>query len=284
MTSSTGSADDQFRAFMRDNLDRAAELLSVGITDETVYGWYLRSIGCRVEHPDHGTCWLRVHSEPIASARGETWTGTADAEAIAGVAKPQLLATNEWDDEFSRRRQRAELTTFVADRPVSTEELVTTGLDVPDEWWTDLRRNLDRLSATVTTRQRTTQDEITRRLRVFWGDEVPSDVERWACAHGDLHWHNLSGPRLVILDWEMWGMAPLGYDAATLLCHSLLEPLTAHRVMEEFRHELDTPDGRISQLAVAARILLRAEQGEYAALVQPLHEHVREILHGSGTG
>lgn len=42
MTSSTGSADDQFRAFMRDNLDRAAELLSVGITDETVYGWYLR--------------------------------------------------------------------------------------------------------------------------------------------------------------------------------------------------------------------------------------------------
>lgn len=225
-----------------------------------------------------------MHSEPIASARGETWTGTADAEAIAGVAKPQLLATNEWDDEFSRRRQRAELTTFVADRPVSTEELVTTGLDVPDEWWTDLRRNLDRLSATVTTRQRTTQDEITRRLRVFWGDEVPSDVERWACAHGDLHWHNLSGPRLVILDWEMWGMAPLGYDAATLLCHSLLEPLTAHRVMEEFRHELDTPDGRISQLAVAARILLRAEQGEYAALVQPLHEHVREILHGSGTG
>lgn len=267
-----------FRAFMRENLAHAAAVLSTEVAGEPVFGWYLRSIGSQVEHAYHGTCWLRVHSEPFATATGESWTGAADAEVITGVAKPRLLAETEWDDHGYGRRQRGELTTFIADQPASMDETVTGALDVPDPWWWDLRRSLDRVAATVTARQRTTQEEITRRLRVFWGDAARSEVDHWECAHGDLHWRNLTAPGLVLLDWEMWGLAPRGYDAATLLCHSLLHPPTARRVMEEFSQVLDTPDGRVSQLAVAARILLRAEQGEYDALVQPLHDHVSGLL------
>ncbi|WP_109505401.1 phosphotransferase family protein [Nocardioides speluncae] len=275
------AADEQFRAFMHENLAHAAAVLSAEVAGEPVFGWYLRSIGSRVEHADHGTCWLRVHSEPFATASGDTWTGTADAEGIADVAKPELLAAHEWDEESYGRRQRAELTTFVAEQPVSGgsgEDMVTAPPDLPGQWWSHLRRNLDSVAETVTTRQRTTQEVITRRLRVFWGDRVPSDVENWVCAHGDLHWGNITAPNLVLLDWEHWGLAPRGYDAATLLCHSLLHPPTAQRVMDQFSQVLDTPDGRVSQLAVAARILLRAEHGEYGALVQPLHDHISKIL------
>jgi hypothetical protein len=52
----------------------------------------------------------------------------------------------------------------------------------------------------------------------------------WATAHADLHWGNLRGPTLCILDWESWRPAPAGYDAATLYCNSLPHPPTAHRV------------------------------------------------------
>jgi hypothetical protein len=278
MTEPGRSADEQFVGFMRANLAQAAALLSAEVSGEPIFGWYLRSIGSRVEHADHGTCWLRVHSEPFATATGETWTGTADAAVITDVAMPRLLDEVEWDDEGYGRRQRGELTTFIADRPVSTDETATGALDVPEHWWRDLQRSLDHVAATATTRRRTTQEEITRRLRIFWGDGVPSEVDHWDGAHGDLHWRNLTAPNLVLLDWEMWGLAPRGYDAATLLCHSLLHPPTAQEVMEQFSHVLDTPDGRVSQLAVAARILLRAEQGEYDALVQPLHDHLSKLL------
>lgn len=281
MTEQGRSADEQFAEFMRANLAHAAAALSAEVAGEPVFGWYLRSIGSQVEHADHGTCWLRVHSEPFPTASGDTWTGMADAEAIADVAKPELLATHEWDEESPGRRQRAELTNFVADQPVSGgmgEDLRAAPPDLPGDWWFDLRRNLDRVAETVTARRRTTQEEITRRLRVFWGDRVSYEVENWVCAHGDLHWGNLTAPHLVLLDWEHWGLAPRGYDAATLLCHSLLDPPTARRVAEEFRHELDSPDGRISQFAVGARILLRAEHGEYDALVQPLHDHLSSFL------
>lgn len=53
---------------------------------------------------------------------------------------------------------------------------------------------------------------------------------RWATAHADLHWGNLRGPTLHILDWESWRSAPAGYDAATLHCNSLLHQPTARRV------------------------------------------------------
>ncbi|MGH3550400.1 MAG: phosphotransferase [Pseudonocardiaceae bacterium] len=49
--------------------------------------------------------------------------------------------------------------------------------------------------------------------------EMFADLE-WTTAHADLHWGNLRGPQLCILDWESWRPAPAGYDMATLYWNS----------------------------------------------------------------
>ncbi|MBB4933402.1 thiamine kinase-like enzyme [Lipingzhangella halophila] len=109
-------------------------------------------------------------------------------------------------------------------------------------------------------------------------DRVDTTVQMWVCAHGDLHWNNVTAPGCVLLDWEGWGMAPLGYDAATLYCHSLLVPDVAARVREEFTDVLDTPDGVRSQLLVIARMLQRSVHGDYPALVALLHRLADDLL------
>ena len=64
-------------------------------------------------------------------------------------------------------------------------------------------------------------EDVTRQ-RVAAG--VDSAVERWATAHADMHWCNVTAPVCCILDWEAWGLAPRGFDAATLYCASLPVP------------------------------------------------------------
>ena len=60
-------------------------------------------------------------------------------------------------------------------------------------------------------------------------DRAVFDQVTWTTAHNDLHWGNVTGPELCILDWESWGRAPAGYDASTLLCTSLRHPPTAFK-------------------------------------------------------
>ncbi|MFG2557103.1 hypothetical protein [Streptomyces sp. NPDC048581] len=46
----------------------------------------------------------------------------------------------------------------------------------------------------------------------------------WTTAHGDLHTANITAGTPYPLDWEGFGMALVGYDAATLPAYSLLVP------------------------------------------------------------
>jgi hypothetical protein len=74
------------------------------------------------------------------------------------------------------------------------------------------------------------------------------------------------------------GGGPAGYDAALLLCVSLLESDTAAHIRTTFADILDTPTGRISQLAAAAKLLGLVEYGEHPDLAVPLHHHARHII------
>ena len=85
-------------------------------------------------------------------------------------------------------------------------------------------------------------------------------------------------PRLAILDWELWGRAPAGTDAATLLCYSLLVPDVAERVRALLADLLDTPTGRVAQLYVIARLLDRTEGGDYPELAEPLTKQVNALI------
>ncbi|WP_246150544.1 aminoglycoside phosphotransferase family protein [Streptomyces qinzhouensis] len=267
-------ADRRFRAWMRQNLDRAADHFGLTVVGEPVFGWRDRSINAPADSPD-GPRWLRVVSEQTQWAHGRGWTGNTDANTLEGVPKPRVLDVYEWP-EGDWRRQRAEVMTLVPGTPCSPTDTAPPALAPPEGWWNGLRQALQHLANTTTDRVSTDQEKVDQRVRAAFGEEVEVRIQRWETVHGDLHWANLHTP-LAILDWELWGRGPAGTDPATLYCYSLTNPALAQQVRDHFP-VLDTPDGHRAQLYAAARLLHRAELGDHLHLVQPLTELAQQLL------
>ncbi|WP_406359188.1 phosphotransferase [Streptomyces sp. NBC_01635] len=149
-------------------------------------------------------------------------------------------------------------------------------------WWSDLRTTLACLSAVRTDRTAVRQAYLDRAMPkylAFLGGPVPTMPPAWSTAHGDLHWANLAGPELGILDWEGWGTAPAGYDAALLHAYSVGMPATAERVRQELSTVLDSEGGRFAELVVITELLQSAERGDNVELVPALRQRAEEVWH-----
>ncbi|WP_445270627.1 hypothetical protein [Streptomyces sp. DSM 41634] len=64
-----------------------------------------------------------------------------------------------------------------------------------------------------------------------------------------------TGASLTVMDPERWGSVPVGFDAGLLHAYGLRVPAVAARVRDEFAHVLDTPAGRIGELAALCEML-----------------------------
>ncbi len=285
-TDAATDADEWFRWFrrwMRGHLTRAAAHFGLTVTGEPVFGWQLRSINAPAQGRD-GFYWLRVLSEQSRHIAQEDvadfWTGNVDANAITGVPKPSVLDLLEWDEPAHQRRVRAEVMTWLPGHPCSPTPLLRVPLHLPDRWWAALRRSVDTIRATSTTRfastARLANHQVGGRVRQVFGIDVP--VREWETVHGDLHWNNLLRDPFAVIDWEMWGCGPAGTDAASLYCHSLLIPATARKVREVFADVLDTPTGRVAQVRVAAGLLHREQ--DHPDLAVPLRQHIQPLIGG----
>lgn len=267
----SAAADRAFAAWMRENLHRAAEHFGVTVTGADALGWRLLSISAPVDEDR----WLRVTTEAIEWAHGDWWTGGIDANTITGIHKPIVLDRTEWDIA-GMRRQRAELMTRVPGQPCSPTDALHGELAVPSAWWDELREALEILRAAPTDRVHKTQARLDVRTHQIFGETIP--IRRWETVHGDLHWGNVFAP-LALVDWDHWGTGPFGTDAATLYCYARLAPATCQRVRETFADTLDSPDGRIAQLHVLARLLHRITvMGDHPELEGPLREQAHELL------
>jgi thiamine kinase-like enzyme len=99
---------------------------------------------------------------------------------------------------------------------------------------------------------------------------VDTTVTEWSTSHADLHWGNLTAPTLYLLDWDDWGLAPRGNDAACLWASALAVPEVAARVHTEFHDDLDSRAGKIARLWVCSNILRMADRRADAhALAEP---------------
>lgn len=152
------------------------------------------------------------------------------------------------------------------------------GVDLDNEWWTELASSLDTLAVHSTDRVCLDEQLVQRRLLAAFGVQIDTARLTWSTAHGDVHWANLTAPRCWLLDWESWGTAPAGYDAALLLCASLLQPEIAERVRAAFADFLDTPTGHVAQLLAAAKLLGLVEYGDHPDLAVPVHRHARAVV------
>ncbi|MGW8765928.1 hypothetical protein ACWGN5_25865 [Streptomyces sp. NPDC055815] len=254
---------------------RAAAALNTTASGPPAWGHRGRTLGRRTDHPLHGACWLRLQTAPDGKEGGRTWTGQEQAALLfPTVRKPTLHAIH--DATTDAHAYRAELTTFV-DEPVLSPSgpVLHDELDLPDTWFKKIREDLGAVAATATDRVSVRQQWIDRAVPQFTGRPAPQ-ITDWTCAHGDLHTANLTAGA-TILDWEGFGLAPRGWDAALLYSYALLAPATAARIREAFADILDTHTGRTALLVVAADLLQAASRGDHPDLVAPLHRLVDEI-------
>jgi aminoglycoside phosphotransferase (APT) family kinase protein len=154
---------------------------------------------------------------------------------------------------------------------------VTAALRLPAGWYDQLRNALDLLSTVDTDRHTISQQYLHTVMPRYLDAPADSTVPAWTTAHGDLHFANLCAPTVTVLDWEGWGLAPTGYDAAMLHTYSLLVPDTANQVYAAFADILDTPAGLFAQRAVVCELLHSTTRGANLALADVLHHRARQL-------
>ncbi|WP_223241560.1 hypothetical protein [Streptomyces sp. CBMA123] len=145
-----------------------------------------------------------------------------------------------------------------------------------DNWWSDLKNALAGIATASGTKITLRPTWIDQVFPTYLGIPAPGNIER-VTGHGDLQWANLTAEPLMILDWERWGLVPVGYDPAVLWVSSLLVPAVADRIRAEFSDILDTPAGRIGQLVALAEMLQAVDRGYYPQLAPHLADQAREL-------
>ncbi|MFJ4190417.1 phosphotransferase [Kitasatospora sp. NPDC089509] len=231
-----------------------------------------RSVGARTAR---GT-WVRIERRGLDRIGIQGGDGTPSAEALRGIAKPAWLAGLAWRDEAEPVMWRADETELLPSAPAGTA-VVAEDPELPPGWWSALNASLDALARQRTNRVATpdmetiTQELVTRTIRqVFPG--VDATVSEWCPAHADLNWANVTAPEFCVFDWEDWGMAPRGLDAATLWAASLAVPALADRVRVERSGDFASRDGKLMVLFAAAKVL-----GPYTHPEDPRIEGARAL-------
>ncbi|MFD7161594.1 hypothetical protein ACFV9C_43915 [Kribbella sp. NPDC059898] len=271
---------EQRQAWMESHLEWAARTFGVQPVSSPVHTARLHSVGCRVCDTTGGDAWLRVVYADPEWGQGNYLDGNLTANTINNVPKPQVAQWKEWDD--NGRQIRGEISTYIPDTAISAGMTLPAGFAPSDQWLAELTRALRALSAHPVPAGGLDADSVNNGIRAFFGAELDIMAVPWTSAHCDLHWGNLTAPRLFLLDWETWGRAPAGYDAATLLCATLNQPETAHRIREALAEFLDTPAGRVATLTAAVRFLRFADDGDHTQLAIPVRRHGLAMLEQLG--
>lgn len=264
---------------MRTAHSRALTALGVQLDQDVpeAWGWRGRTLSRPVIAPD-GPAWLRVACAPTGQIVPTFWDGSIEAEKSIprSVPRPRLRDNHDWSHD--PWEYRAELYDRVATSPVATSPTIATAPDLPSTWWATLRAALDDITAVPTHRYTVRPQYLDRAMPHFLGTPVDTATPSWSTAHGDLHWANISAPVLHILDWEGWGLAPDGYDAAVLHSYSLLVPGLAARIRSELTYLLDTPAGRYAELVVITQLLHSVTLGDHLELARPLRDRAALLL------
>lgn len=237
-------------------LDRVERSLQVRLDRDTVMR-KRRSIGGRTDRDT----WVRIERRGFDRIGDQGWNGIEAAAVLHGVSMPEWYRGLAWRAPDELAMWRADEMELIATPPVGQGALVIDDPQLPDSWWKALNTSLDALAGQYTPRVATpdtitiTQDLVTVTIREVFPEIVDTTVDEWSPAHADMTWANVTGPELFLIDWEDWGMAPRGLDAAALWCNSLAVPSLADRVCRERRPDLESRSGRLMALFYCAKVV-----------------------------
>jgi len=226
-----------------------------------------RSVGFR---SDRGT-WVRVECRGLERFDGQGW-GLEAAQVLHGVPVPRWHAGISWRDDERKVLWRADETQLIDQSPVGR---ATNAHRLPESWWESFDTAMDALAEHRTSRLATPDcvpisvERVEATVRKVFPECAELSVEEWGTAHADMGWANLTGPTLWMLDWEDFGVAPRGLDAANIWAGSLAVPEIADKIFELRHRDLDSRTGRIMMLFKCAELLAWADERE------PLYEPAR---------
>ncbi len=207
---------------------------------------------------DRGT-WARIDSRTVTSIQPQSWIGAEAASVIRDVPKPAWFQSASWTDADRGRVWRVDEMERISEPAIVSAGAGLTHMpELPKNWWSQLRTALTSLARFRTFRVSGRQELVTRRISQVFGGTVDTAITEWATVHGDLHWGNLTAPKLYLLDWGDWGLAPRGNDVAALWGTSLAVPELADRVLAEFSDDLESRSGRIARLWICSNIVRNA--------------------------
>ncbi|MGW3631869.1 hypothetical protein ACWD7F_17165 [Streptomyces sp. NPDC005122] len=257
---------------MRAHHSHAAHALSARTEPGAEFwGWAGRTLGAPARTATGQPAWLRLISAPEGKASGKLWDGALDAQHAFGDLdghRPALLAVHDAVDDGIA--YRAELSARVDEPVLSSDPILQHEHQMPDDWWADLTAVLEKVATTTTDRIAVRQQYMDRAIPEYIGIPTPP-VTRWTTAHADVHWANLTATPLRLLDWEGWGSAPEGFDAATLYAYTLLQPNIAGRVRTAFP-VLGSTAGLAAETTVCAQMLQTVARGDNVILEVPLRD------------
>jgi hypothetical protein len=247
----------------------AATRLGLETGGRRVWGYAGRTLSAAA-----GAYWLRVVcAEEGVAAGGKLWDGPLASRTLpAAVPRPELLDVQDWTAHGCA--YRAELYARAPDLVVAPRPVLDEDPGLPGTWWKTMTTALHTLAEvpSPTDREVVREEYLRRVVAQFTGHQVRTIT--WSTAHGDLHYANVTRTP-QILDWEGWGRAPYGYDAATLYLYALLAPAAAADVRAELAPILDRPEARTGLLTVCAQVLQAQDRTDfYAELAEPVRQYL----------
>ncbi len=235
------------------HLGEGCRRLDVAPIGDMCIGYSRRSIGTITQAGDGSRSWVKLSA---LHGRSTHWLrdGELSVERFKNVPRPTLLASSLWSD--GNIHYAATQWTLVT--LPSVEETPWAGRhasQISAVWIDDLKTALAAIGDLPTERRRYQPDEIAWMIRDCFGARAPCVAKEWCVGHGDLQWSNVTAPRLTLFDWESWGAAPRGYDAAYLIAASCADPELTHRLERAFADDLETESGQVARLAAITNLL-----------------------------
>jgi hypothetical protein len=146
---------------------------------------------------------------------------------------------------------------------------------IGDEILKRLRRCLEVIQETPAASVFYHPREIIRWIKGEFGVAATAAASVWTSAHCDFHWGNILEGAVHIVDWDMFSLAPKGFDLASVALFSSNNPKLFERVCGEFFEEFNDPSTKVATLFAAARLLRMMKTDAYAEM-RVYESNVRE--------
>ena len=233
------------------------------------FGWNDKSIGSEVRTRSGGIFWAKMFSVPREKAIGREWEGEKTASYWPVPWKPKVHHLYEFGEDI---RSQLIITDKVSGAVIGeSQHKISPNGAVSDEFLIELREALQWLQGVSTDRVNTRFDLVRRRISERWSINLDYSDCVWETIHGDLHWKNIAGPRLEIIDWEGWGIGLQHQDLAFLIALSSLDQVLESRIRRVFGGSVVGRSLTLAELFVTAELLRASENhGEHPDLVPAL--------------